>query len=65
MHQHHVSLDKPSCGLMSKYTLISSLKVDSSSVFKAINKLTHPPVTFVVFLTVGDEDVVFVSWNEA
>jgi hypothetical protein len=30
-----------------------------------INKLAHPPVAFVVFLTVGDEDVVIVSFDYA
>jgi hypothetical protein len=32
---------------------------------QSINKLTHPPVAFVVFLAVADEDVVFVTWENA
>ena len=30
-----------------------------------LNKFTHPPVSFVVFLAVADEDVVIISFDNA
>ena len=50
---------------MSKYTLISSLKVDSSSIFRCLNKLTYPLFALVIFLAVRDKDVVIVSFDYA
>ena len=34
-------------------------------ILQGINKLTHPPVAFVVFLAVGNEDVIIISFNDA
>jgi hypothetical protein len=31
----------------------------------SFNKLTYPPVTFVVFLAAGDEDVVIIAFDYA
>jgi len=32
---------------------------------KNFNKLSNPSIMFIIFLTVADEDVVFVSWYNA
>ncbi len=39
--------------------------MESSSPLKVVNKLRHPAVIPVVFLAVGDEDVVIISGDEA
>ncbi len=33
--------------------------------FQSFNKLTHPPVAFVVFLAVADKDIVIITFNNA